>query len=60
MRDTPGIDVGPAPTASTFGNFVPVKCVCVLGAVLGVEQKRKSWLAPLLGPGVWSHRKKSG
>ena len=35
MRGTPGIDIGPAPTASTFGNSVPVKkkkflsCVCV-------------------------------
>ena len=45
MRGTPRIDIGPKPTASTFGNSVPMeqkisfKCVCIGGRYWPEEDK---------------------
>lgn len=55
MRGTPGIDIGPAPTASTYGNSVSVK-----SPSRGRGPGKESGLAPPLRPGVRGRWKKSG
>lgn len=56
MRGSPGVDIGPVPTASCLHIWKFGPCE----KLKKKKQKRKSRLAPPPWPGVRGHRKKSG